>query len=168
MTLKAHNSSTEFRRSGGLRVGERLRAQDGFGLVETLVAALILTAGLLATFVALDVTVQTSYLTRAREGAVTLAREITDDARSIPFSQLSNATIQDSLQQMPGLANQGQGSTWQIVRRGVTYTVTASESSSNDSKDGTGALAIKQVTTVVQWTISARTRSAAFRASAGE
>ena len=175
MTFQGHIHSAQVRdrrwRCGRLRPGERLRAEDGFLLVEVLVAAIILVVGLLATFIALDVTVQTSFLTRAREGGVTLAREITDDARSIPFSQLSSATIVSSLQQMPGLADQGSGSTWQIIRRGVTYTVTVSESSTNDSKDGTGGLAVKQVTAVVQWTIGAQTRSVqevATMSSAGQ
>jgi Tfp pilus assembly protein PilV len=140
-------------------VSSHLRKADGFTLVESLVATLVLVVGLLGAFLLLDVTVRTSATTRAREGAVTLAREITEDARSIPFSQLSSSGLAGTLQQMPGLANNGSGSTWQIVRRGVTYTVTVSETSLNDTKDGTGSLAVKQVTANVQWTIGGQTRS---------
>ncbi len=111
---------------------------DGFTLIETIVATVVLVIGLLGAFVLLDTASQTSAATRAREGAVSLAREISEDSRSIPFSQLSPYSLVSQLQAMPGLANAGSGSTWQIVRRGFTYTVTANECSVDDGKDGYG------------------------------
>jgi Tfp pilus assembly protein PilV len=151
----------------------RLRDEDGWGLVEALVAALLLSVGLLATFVMLDATVEASYVTRAREGGVTLARQLTDDARSIPFSQLSSGTIEAQLQALPGLANQSSGPDWEIARRGVTYTVTTSVTSYNDTKDATasGELAVKEVAATVQWTVGGLTRTfqeVATMSSAGQ
>jgi len=128
------------------------RAQEGFGLVETLVAAVVLAVGLLGSFMMLNSTVDASAVARAREGGVTLAREITEDARSIPYSQLSNSTIAAQLQAMPGLASSSPGGPWTIVRRGVTYTVTASVTTINDPKDTSGAVDIKQVAAAVSWT----------------
>src|SRR5437868_2738324 len=114
----------------------RLCAGDGFMLIETLVASVVLVTVLLGTFLLLDVATKTSAATRAREGAVTLAREISEDSRAIPFSQLSPSVISTQLQAMPGLANAGTPPTWQVVRRGFTYTVTTTECSIDDPKDG--------------------------------
>ena len=131
---------------------ERLRAESGFTLVEALVATLVLTAGLLTAFMMLSVSTHASADVRAREGGVTLARQITEDARSIPYSQISSSTIVSSLQAMPGLANTSSGSTWTIVRNGVTYTVTASVTRVSDSHDSSGAVDFEQVTATVSWT----------------
>lgn len=145
-------------------------AEDGFTLIEVLIALVLLVAGLLALFGALDTTVQASWTTRGREGAVTLAREISEEAHAIPFSQLNASTIVSTLQTMPGLASSSQSS-WQIVRRGVTYTATANVCSIDDPKDGYGAhdssfcsdssqtgttdqqpIDMKRITVTVSWT----------------
>jgi Tfp pilus assembly protein PilV len=129
----------------------RPREQDGFTLVEVLVATLVLVAGLLTTFLMLDLALHSSSSVRGREGAVTLARQITEDARSIPYSQISNPTIVSQLQGMPGMASTSSGSTWTIVRNGFTYTVTASVTTVNDPKDTSGAVDFKQVKTTITW-----------------
>src|SRR5436309_13628324 len=84
---------------------ERLRAEQGFTVVEVLVATIVLVAGLLTTFMMLSVSTHQSADVRARQGAVTLARQITEEARSISYSQISSANIATTLQAMPGLAN---------------------------------------------------------------
>jgi hypothetical protein len=122
-------------RSGFRRL--ELGSAHGFTLTEVLVAALVLVTGLLALFGTLDLSVRTSFTTRAREGAVTLAQQVAEDANTIPFEQLSNPSITSTLQAMPGLATTS-GSTWQVLRRGVTYTITASECAVDDPKDGYG------------------------------
>jgi Tfp pilus assembly protein PilV len=135
------------------------RGEQGFTVVEVLVATIILTVGLLTTFMMLSVSTHQSADIRAREGAVTLARQITEDARSISFSQISGSTIVSTLQAMPGLSNSSSGSSWQIVRNGFTYTVTASVTSVTDSKDSSGATDLKQVKAAVSWkTFSGQTR----------
>src|SRR5438128_2464790 len=116
----------------------RLRAQAGFGLIETLIAALILVVGIAGLFNALNVSVHGEASTRAREGATNLAREILEDARTIPYAQLTPTDIVSELQAMPGLANAGTKG-WTIARRGYTYTVTVSECAVDDPKDGYGA-----------------------------
>lgn len=115
-------------------------------------AGLVLTAGLLTVMMMLIVSTHASADVRAREGGVTLARQITEDARSIPYSQISGSTIVSTLQAMPGLSNQGSGSTWKIVRNGVTYTVSASVTPVYDSKDSTGVVDLEQVAATVSWT----------------
>lgn len=135
------------------RAGVRrwLAGDDGLTLIEALVAALVLVVGLLAAFMVLTVSVHASADVRARQGGVTLARQITEDARSIPYSQVSNSTITSQLQAMPGLASTS-GPTWTIVRSGFTYTVTASVNAMTDPKDTSGKVDIKQVSVTVNWT----------------
>jgi hypothetical protein len=115
----------------------RLAQDDGFLLLETLIAAVFLVLGLMGAFAVLDLSAETMSATRAREGAVNLAREILEDAGTIPFSELS-PSIKDRLQQMPALAAKPPGPAWQIERRGYTYTIAVEECSIDDPKDGYG------------------------------
>jgi hypothetical protein len=116
----------------------RLRRDDGFTLFETLIASVVLIIGLVALFGLLDTSIKASAATRAREGATSLAREILEDARTLAYAQMSPNSIVGQLQAMHGLENKSGGSTWQIVRRGVTYTVTVKECAIDDPKDGYG------------------------------
>lgn len=122
----------------GRHRGARLRAQDGFTLLETLMASVVLVIGLTALFGLLDSSLKASAATAQREGATNLAREILEDARTIPYGQISPGALVGELQVMHGLANASGGAAWQIVRRGVTYTISASECAIDDPKDGLG------------------------------
>lgn len=126
-------------RSGGPSPGSPLRAQDGFTLLETLVAAVVLVVGLMTLFGLLDASLKATAATRAREGATNLARQVLEDARTIPYAQLAPSAIQSELQEMRGLSDASSTAGWQVVQRGVTYTVTVSECSIDDPKDGYGA-----------------------------
>jgi type II secretory pathway pseudopilin PulG len=116
----------------------RLRGDDGFTLLETLIAAVVLVIGLTSLFGLLDISFKASAATRAREGATNLAREILEDARTIPYGQMSPSSIVSQLQAMHGLANESGGATWQISRRGTKYTIKATECAIDDPKNGWG------------------------------
>jgi Tfp pilus assembly protein PilV len=139
----------------------QLSAESGFTIIESLVAALVLTVGLLTSFLMLVASTHTSADVRARETAVALVRQVAEDARSIPFSQISSATLVSSLQAMPGLTNSGSGSGWTIVRGGVPYTITTSVTPVYDSKDPANASSsstvdLQEVGITVNWTTSQR------------
>jgi hypothetical protein len=131
--IRARRSGSRSERSRRARLAE----DDGFLLLETLIAAVFLVVGLMGAFALLDLSAETMAATRAREGGVNLAREILEDAGTIPFSELS-PSIKDKLQQMPALAPKPPGPAWQIERRGYTYTITVEECSVDDPKDGLG------------------------------
>jgi Tfp pilus assembly protein PilV len=116
----------------------RLHRDDGFTLFEVLIAAVVLVVGLTTLFGLLDTSVKASAATRAREGATSLAREVVEDARTVPYAQLSPTSVVEELQKLNGLANSTPGNGWHIARRGVTYTVVAEECAIDDPKDGYG------------------------------
>jgi type II secretory pathway pseudopilin PulG len=115
-----------------------LGREDGFTLFETLIAAVVLIVGLTTLFGLLDVSVKATASTRAREGGTNLAREILEDARTLSYAQIAPNSIAGLLQAMHGLENTSGGATWQITRRGVTYTVAVNECAIDDPKDGLG------------------------------
>jgi Tfp pilus assembly protein PilV len=134
------------------RAWERLRRDEsGFTIVEVIVATVVLVVGLLTTFLMLNVAVHSSSDVRERENGVALARQVAEDARSIPYAQLSSSSLNSTLQGYPGLANTSGGSTWTVKRAGYTYTITDSLTGLNDPKDTTGATDVKQFTVNVSW-----------------
>lgn len=152
-------SEGRLRRALG-RMRWRLRQEAGFTIVEVAVAAIVLIVGLLTTFNALDVTVRTSQVTRAREGAVNLAREITEDARALQYSSLtSSSAVTSALQTMPGLDSSScsTSSTWTCTRRGITYTIAVTES--DQAAVTSQTLSQKQIGVNISWTIRGITRN---------
>ena len=126
------------RRRGAPIACPRAASEGGFTLIEVLIGAVVLIVGLASLFGLLDASVKASYQTRAREGATNLARQILEDARTIPYAQITPSSITEQLQAMNALADSSEAAGWQIARRGITYTVTVSDCSIDDPKDGLG------------------------------
>jgi type II secretory pathway pseudopilin PulG len=157
-----------------------LRGEEGFTLIEVLMAAVVLVVGLIGLLGLLDATVKASAATRAREGATSLAREIVEDARTIPYGQIVPTSIEGQLQAISGLTNATPGSGWHIERRGFSYTIAVEECAIDDPKDGlaethgstfcqgqqkweagdkidTEPEDLKRITASVSWTLQKRT-----------
>ena len=157
----------------------RVRGQSGFTLIEVLVAMTLLLTAVLGLMSLTDSAAKTTSATKAREGAVNLGREILEDAGGVPYSQLNPTDLVATLQALPGLASESGGGSWTLTRRntsasGITYTVTASLCSIDDTVDGVGARAgttwcdtppaggtadsqpedFKRVTVTVTWTMA--------------
>ena len=101
----------------------RAGTQDGFSLVELMVAAMVLVIGLLGALGMFTNALQTTAANNERVGATNLSRELVEAARSVDYDLLANATIAAAVQALPNL---GSGSPWVVERRNVQYTVTAS------------------------------------------
>jgi len=115
-----------------------VRDEQGFTLVEVLVAATVLVVGVLALLMLLDTANAGTSVIRAREGATNLGRQVTEAARSVPYRTLTPQSIETELRAQPGLAHEGGGSGWTIERRGFRYTLAASVCSVDDPADGVG------------------------------
>ncbi|MDP9384534.1 MAG: hypothetical protein M3P50_04765 [Actinomycetota bacterium] len=121
------------------RIGSHIRRGDaGFTIIESVVALFVLVVGILSTFVLVEVANSRSAGTRAQEGATNLARELTEQVRTLRFAQLTAADLPGALQAKPGLADGSAAAGWQIVRRGYTFTVAPAVCSIDDFKDGYG------------------------------
>lgn len=144
-------------------------------------AAVILAVGLIGLLGLLDTSVKASASTRAREGATSLAREILEDARTIPYAQIIPTSVESQLQAMNALADSSSVSGWQIERRGFTYTVSVKECAIDNPKDNlakshgstfcneeqqswkepeaedTEPEDLKRITTEISWTLQKRT-----------
>lgn len=114
--------------------------QEGFTLVEVMMAATVLLLGVLGVGAMLGQAATATWSTKAREGAVALQREIVETAHAIPYDELTTTGIVPRVQAHPsaGLADSAPGGGWTIRRRGITYTVSLGVCSVDDPADGVG------------------------------
>lgn len=115
-------------------------AEHGFTLVEVMVAATLLVVGVLGALTMLDGANAATSRTKARDGATNLAREAIEAARAVPYPELVPSRIQDELASQPGLGDASSATGWNIVRRGITFTLVPSVCSVDDgmAADGYG------------------------------
>lgn len=162
----------------------RGRGQSGFTLVEVMVAMTLLLTAVLGLMSLTDSAAKTTTQTKAREGAVSLAREVLEDAGGIAYSQISPSTLVPTLQALPGLASTSGAGSWTVTRRdtggvGFTYTIDATVCSIDDFADKYGARSgvtwcdtppagatddsqpedFKRVAVTVSWTTQGQTHS---------
>src|SRR3954447_13305316 len=118
-----------------------MRSEDGFSIIEVVVAATVLVIGLAGTLgLVMNANDSTTSVANT-EGGTNLAREVVERVRELPVSQVTPAAVAGALQGMSGLANTGAGApgTWTVTRRGTTYTLTVNVCSVDDPKDGSGS-----------------------------
>src|SRR5579859_463913 len=120
-----------------------VRETGGFALLEVLAANVVLAAGLGATFLMLNAALHATSNDRFRQAETSLARELTEDTRSLAYTQLTPSAIATALQSSVS-GSTASGSTL-IVNRGVSgqassvsFTATFTACSMDDPADGTG------------------------------
>jgi type IV pilus modification protein PilV len=101
------------------------RDEAGFTIIEVMVAALILTIGLLGTLKMLDTANATAGVSQSRSQANAIARQIVETTRSLQYSQLTSASaVENTLKATAALADDDTSdSIWTIRQRSTTYTV---------------------------------------------
>jgi Tfp pilus assembly protein PilV len=67
---------------------DRLRAEEGFGMIEALSAAMVLLVGIVSTFLVLDGSRKLTTVSERKEVAVHRAQSELERIRAIPFAQL--------------------------------------------------------------------------------
>jgi prepilin-type N-terminal cleavage/methylation domain-containing protein len=116
-----------------------ISGQDGYTLVELLVAATVLLVGVMGAVQLIDGANARGISTRAREGGTNLQRELAERARSVTYPNITPQGLVPALQAMPGLEDQSATAGWQVVRRGRAYTIETSVCTKDDPKDLFGA-----------------------------
>ena len=137
-----HRTSRQAERRGadtpGVSNDRALRSQAGFTLIEVLVAMVVMLVGTVGAMTLIDRANATTTTTKSREAATSLARELVESARSIPYDQLTAASVLPRLAAQPGLADTVPGGEHTIVRRDVTFAVTGTVCIMDDGRDGGG------------------------------
>jgi prepilin-type N-terminal cleavage/methylation domain-containing protein len=119
----------------------RVTSEDGFTLVEVMVAIVVLLVGVLGTVMMIDGANAETSQTKAREGGTALARTVLEIARAVPYDELTAARVIQELDARDaiGLDDADAVTTGhQVSSRGFTYTVAPTVCSMDDPKDSLG------------------------------
>ena len=135
---------------------DKARDDRGFTLVEVLAATVLLLIGILGTLAMIDTANSATAGNQNRSAANNLTRQISETAKQVPYSSLTSTGVLTALQgqidadpNTAGMQTDAEPGTsgWQIyapVRpsdassKVLTFTVSVSECSVDDSKDGYG------------------------------
>lgn len=117
--------------------------ERAFTLVEVMVTIFILLVGMAGALTLITGASATTLATQQRQAATSLARELVESARSVPYGQLSTASVATELQARAAFVDSVAGdSTWTVLRDQTTYTLTAAVCSEDDARDGIGSHAV--------------------------
>lgn len=116
-----------------------MAADDGFTLIEVLVASVVLVAGLIALFGMLVVASHANQTNRVRQEATNVARELIENVRTLSYTQLATpAGIATALQPQLSPGATLSGSTLSIQRSIYSFNATFTTCSLDDPSDGYG------------------------------
>lgn len=116
----------------------RRRGEDGFTLIEVMVAMILLVVGVLAMLAMVEGSLTSTNRTTAREQATNLVRELVERSRQIPYASTTTsaapAALAAALPEAPAVS----GTTFTVRRRNVDYAVTVTACSIDSPSDGAG------------------------------
>lgn len=116
----------------------RVTEERGFTIVEIMVAVVILLTGALGTLAMLDMATQRTRTADDRQKATSLAREVVEAAKGIPYRRVSPSALVAQLREDDTIAGSS-GSPWRVEREGTTYTIDANVCWVDEPADGYGA-----------------------------
>lgn len=100
-----------------------------------MVASFVLVVGMLGVLALVSGALRTTSVNIERVGATNIARELIERTRGLDYDDMTATLVKTRLQ----AAGLGSGTPWTIVRRGVTYTITATSCTFDDPADGLAA-----------------------------
>ncbi|HLI58366.1 MAG TPA: prepilin-type N-terminal cleavage/methylation domain-containing protein [Solirubrobacteraceae bacterium] len=121
------------------RARARVIDDAGFTLVEVLITIVVLTVGLMGTLAALRTSDRTTLTNRERQAETSLAREVLEDAGSLPSWELSTYALPGALQPLITGARAPAGGVLLVTRGPATYSVTPTACSIDDPTDGSAS-----------------------------
>jgi type IV pilus assembly protein PilV len=121
-----------------VRTSPRARGEEGYTIVEVIVAMVMLVVGVLGMLVMIEGSLSSTSRTTAREQATNLARELVERSREVPYSKTTTSAAPAALAAVLPEAPTVSGSSFVVRRRNIDYTVTVSACSIDDPSDGAG------------------------------
>ena len=119
-------------------MGRPLRRDEGFVLIEVMMAILVLAIGVFGTINLTLAATNATSANKAREGATNLGREAVESVLALPYSSVDPSNVRPMLQAEPGLAPAAGYSGWTVVRRQIAYTLSVDGCYLDDPADGLG------------------------------
>jgi Tfp pilus assembly protein PilV len=112
--------------------------EDGFTIVEVMVAIFILLVGVFATLALVENSLSSTRRTSAREQATNVARDAVERSRQVPYTSMTATQAPAQLQAALPDAGALSGSSFTVTRRNTVYSVTVTACSIDDPSDGAG------------------------------
>lgn len=112
--------------------------EDGFTIVEVMVALGLLVVSVLALLVMIQGSLASTSRTVAREQATNLAREIVERSRQVPYASTTTTAAPAALAAALPEAPTVSGASFVVRRRNVDYAVTVRACSIDSPSDGAG------------------------------
>jgi type II secretory pathway pseudopilin PulG len=109
-------------------------------IIEVMIAMVILLVGVLGTLVLIEGGLSSTSRTTAREQSTNVARDLVERTRQIAYANVTTSLAPATLRATLPSSEVGalSGSSFDVTRRNVTYTVTVSACSVDDPTDGAG------------------------------
>ena len=126
---------------GAVTLRQASRGEQGFTIVEVMVAMVVMLVGVLGTLVLIEGSMASTSATSAREQGTNVARDLLERARQAPYASVTKDLAPQTLRAtLPASDNATAlaGPTFKIMRRNVVYTVTVFACSIDDPTDGAG------------------------------
>jgi prepilin-type N-terminal cleavage/methylation domain-containing protein len=119
------------------RLRQNARYEGGFTMVEVVVAMVIILVGVLGTLVLIDRANVATTQTKTRQTANNILRDLLDTSQGLPYTSLTASGLVPALQAR-GFADSipATSGTWDIIRNGTTFAITASVCVVDDPHDG--------------------------------
>lgn len=117
---------------------EQLAQEDGFTIVEVMVACMLLVVGMLGLLEMVNTANRGTLRTQAREQATAVARDVVERTRQVPYASLTNSGAATALAARLPEAPAVTSSTFSVQRRDVTYTTRITACIVDDPTDGVG------------------------------